>query len=278
MLLHRHPQAEMQGAPRFGQLQHHPRATPLPEQLFAQRPAAAADRLHGEDEARLRQPVAVAAAAPAELVVGGVLEGRGGSAELVCARTRLLALSLELELAQLDAGGGGRRISACFRSFATRWRRWRAFVRTEMYILSIQIHPHYSRDLRAHARRPLRLSTSSQSSENTPKSACRRLLRQAARAQAQERERVDACAHTQARPTHPGPRAPHRRQVLLERRRQQPPVVEAELHLLHVDDLLQPPVAARRVALAAGWRADGDVVGRSPGHLAFLPAGDDGAA
>jgi hypothetical protein len=35
MLLHRHPQAEMQGAPRFGQLQHHPRATPLPEQLFA---------------------------------------------------------------------------------------------------------------------------------------------------------------------------------------------------------------------------------------------------
>ena len=121
MLLHRHPQAEMQGAPRFGQLQHHPRATPLPEQLFAQRPAAAADRLHGEDEARLRQPVAVAAAAPAELVVGGVLEGRGGSDELVCARTRLLALSLELELAQLDAGGGGRRISACFRSFATRW-------------------------------------------------------------------------------------------------------------------------------------------------------------
>ena len=29
-------------------------ATPLPEQLFAERPAAAADRLHGEDEARLR--------------------------------------------------------------------------------------------------------------------------------------------------------------------------------------------------------------------------------
>ena len=107
MLLHRHPQAEMQGAPRFGQLQHHPRATPLPEQLFAQRPAAAADRLHGEDEARLRQPVAVAAATLAELVVGGVLEGRGGSVELVCARTRLLALSLELELAHLDAGGGG---------------------------------------------------------------------------------------------------------------------------------------------------------------------------
>eukprot|EP01046_Picozoa_sp_COSAG06_P039929 COSAG06_NODE_4776_length_3961_cov_55.473071_6_plen_171_part_00 len=73
--------------------------------------------------------VAVAAAAPAELVVGGVLEGRGGSAELVCARTRLLALSLELELAQLDAGGGGRRISACFRSFATRWRRRRARVK-----------------------------------------------------------------------------------------------------------------------------------------------------
>ena len=61
MLLHRHPQVEMQGAPRFGQLQHHLRATPLPEQLFAERPAAAADRLHGEDEARLRQQVAVAA-------------------------------------------------------------------------------------------------------------------------------------------------------------------------------------------------------------------------
>ena len=121
MLLHRHPQVEMQGAPRLGQLQHHPRATPLPEQLCVERPAAAADRLHGEDEARLRQQVAVAAATPAELVVGGVLEGRGGSAELVCARTRLLALSLELELAQLDAGGGGRRFSACFRSFATRW-------------------------------------------------------------------------------------------------------------------------------------------------------------
>ena len=121
MLLHRHPQVEMQGAPRFGQLQHHPRATPLPEQLFAERPAAAADRLHGEDEARLRQQVAVAATTPSELVVGGVLEGRGGSAELACARTRLLALSLELELAQLDAGGGGRRFSACFRSFATRW-------------------------------------------------------------------------------------------------------------------------------------------------------------
>ena len=158
------------------------------------------------------------------------------------------------------------------------WRRWRACDRPAMYILSIQTHTRYSRDLHTHARRPLRLSTSSQSSENTPKTACRHLLRQAARAQAQERERADACAHTQARPTHSGPRAPHRRQVLLERRRQQPPVVEAELHLLHVDDLLQPPVAARRVALAAGWRADGDVVGRSPGHLAFLPAGDDGTA
>ena len=96
-------------------------ATPLPEQLFAERPAAAADRLHGEDEARLRQPVAVAAATPAELVFGGVLEGRSGSVELACVRTRLLALSLELELAQLDAGGGGRRFSAYFRSFATRW-------------------------------------------------------------------------------------------------------------------------------------------------------------
>ena len=84
---------------------------------------AAADRLHEEDEARLRQQVAVAAAAPAELVVGGVLEGRGGSVELVCARTRLLALSLELELAHLDAGGGSRRFSACFRSFATRMRK-----------------------------------------------------------------------------------------------------------------------------------------------------------
>jgi hypothetical protein len=42
MLLHRHPQAEMQGAPGFGQLHHHPRATPLPEQLFAQRPVARA--------------------------------------------------------------------------------------------------------------------------------------------------------------------------------------------------------------------------------------------
>jgi hypothetical protein len=62
-----------------------------------------------------------AAATLAELVVGGLLEGRGGSVELVCARTRLLALSLELELAHLDAGGGGRRFSACFRSFATRW-------------------------------------------------------------------------------------------------------------------------------------------------------------
>ena len=67
-----------------------------------------------------------------------------------------------------------------------------------------------------------------------------------------ERERVDACAHTQARPTHPGPRAPHRRQVLMEWWRQQPPVVEAELHLLHVDDLLQPPVAPQKAALAAG--------------------------
>ena len=79
MLLHRHPPAKMQGAPRCGQLQHHPRATPLLEQLFAERPAVAADRLHGEDEARLRQQVAVAAAAPAELVVGGVLEGRSGN-------------------------------------------------------------------------------------------------------------------------------------------------------------------------------------------------------
>ena len=125
-----------------------------------------------------------------------------------------------------------------------------------MYILSIHIHPQYSRDLRAHARRPLRMSTSSQSSENTPKTACRRLLRQAARAQAQERERVDACTHTQARPTRRGLQAPHRRQVLLERRRQQPPVVEAELHLLHVDELLQPPVAPQRAALAVGWRGE----------------------
>ena len=87
MLLHRHPQVEMQGAPRLGQLQHHPRATPLPEQLCVERPAAAADRLHGEDEARLRQQVAVAAAAPAELVVGGVLEGRGGCSFLARTKT-----------------------------------------------------------------------------------------------------------------------------------------------------------------------------------------------
>ena len=59
-------------------------------------------------------------------------------------------------------------------------------------------------------------STSSQRSENTPKTACCRLLRQAARAQAQERERVDACAHTQARPTRRGLQAPHRRQVVME--------------------------------------------------------------
>ena len=104
MLLHRHPQAEMQGAPGFGQLHHHPRATPLPEQLFAQRPVAAADRLHGEDEARLRQQVAVAAATPSELVVGGVLEGRGGSVELACARTRLLALSLLVALPMGNIG------------------------------------------------------------------------------------------------------------------------------------------------------------------------------
>eukprot|EP01046_Picozoa_sp_COSAG06_P014716 COSAG06_NODE_918_length_11551_cov_4.681802_18_plen_76_part_00 len=64
--------------------------------------------------------VAVAAATQSQLAVGGVLEGRGGSVELVCARPRLLALSLELELAHLDAGGGGRRFAACFRSFATR--------------------------------------------------------------------------------------------------------------------------------------------------------------
>jgi hypothetical protein len=37
---------------------------------------------------------------------------------------------------------------------------------------------------------------------------------------------------------------------------QQPPVVEAELHLLHVDDLLQPPVAPQRAALAVGWRGE----------------------
>ena len=125
-----------------------------------------------------------------------------------------------------------------------------------MYILSIQIHPHYSRDLRTHVRRPLWLSTSSQSSENTPKTACRHLLRQDARAQAQERERADAGAHTQARPTRRGLQAPHRWQVVIEWRRQQPPVVEAELHLLHVDDLLQPPVAPQRAALAVGWRGE----------------------
>jgi hypothetical protein len=41
-----------------------------------------------------------------------------------------------------------------------------------------------------------------------------------------------------------------------EWRRQQPPVVEAELHLLLVDDLLQPPVAPQRAALAVGWRGE----------------------
>ena len=49
--------------------------------------------------------------------------------------------------------------------------------------------------------------------------------------------------------------------LLMEWRRQQPPVVEAQLHLLHVDDLLQPPVAPQRAALAAGWRGDGAAVG-----------------
>jgi hypothetical protein len=42
----------------------------------------------------------------------------------------------------------------------------------------------------------------------------------------------------------------------MEWRWQQPPVVEAELHLLHVDDLLQPPVAPQRATLAAGWRGE----------------------
>eukprot|EP01046_Picozoa_sp_COSAG06_P027168 COSAG06_NODE_2380_length_6981_cov_38.221738_4_plen_99_part_00 len=44
------------------------------------------------------------------------------------------------------------------------------------------------------------------------------------------------------------------------------------------DALLQPPVAPQKAALAAGWRGDGAAVGQSAGHLAFLPAGDDGAA
>ena len=41
----------------------------------------------------------------------------------MCVRARVysLSLSLELELVHLDAGGGGRRFSACFRSFAMRW-------------------------------------------------------------------------------------------------------------------------------------------------------------
>ena len=36
-----------------------------------------------------------------------------------------------------------------------------------MYMLSIQIHPHYSHDLRAHARRPLRLSHTHPNARNT---------------------------------------------------------------------------------------------------------------
>ena len=96
-------------------------------------------------------------------------------------------------------------------------------------------------------------STSSQSSENTPRTtSCTKL---------HELKLKEESEHTRPRPrtippTHRGPRAPHRRQVLLERWRQQPPVVEAELHLLHVDDLLQPPVAPQRAALAAGWRGE----------------------
>jgi hypothetical protein len=89
-------------------------ATPLPEWLFAEWPAAAADRLHGEDEARLRQQVAVATATPSQLAVSGVPEGRGGSIELVCARTRLLSLSLlslsSRILTQEAAAGGFRRV------------------------------------------------------------------------------------------------------------------------------------------------------------------------
>ena len=153
---------------------------------------------------------------PSQLVVGGVPEGRGGSVELVCAHPRLLALSLELELAHLDAGGGGRRFSACFRSFATRWTATTVYERAcegrgstgGVYGCSKCTLPVYHM-LSAS-------STSSQRSENTPKTACRRLLRQDARAQERERERADAGAHTQARPTRRGLQAPHRWQVVME--------------------------------------------------------------
>jgi hypothetical protein len=124
------------------------------------------------------------------------------------------------------------------------------------YMLSIQIHPRYSRNLRTHARRPLRLFTSSQRTENTPKTACRRCpASRCASSSSRERASRRGCAHTSStdppRPSGPPPTASCDGVW-----RQQPPVVEAELHLLHVDDLLQPPVAPQRAALAAGWRGE----------------------
>ena len=67
-----------------------------------------------------------------------------------------------------------------------------------MYILSIHTHPQYSRDLRAHARRPLRLSTSSQSSENTPKTSCVKLRELKLK---RESEQTRARTHKLGRPT-----------------------------------------------------------------------------
>ena len=88
-------------------------ATPLPEQLFAERPAAAADRLHGEDEARLRQQVAVAATLHHNLPSVGCLKAAAGRSSL-CVRTRVCSLSLlslsSRILTQEVAAGGFRRV------------------------------------------------------------------------------------------------------------------------------------------------------------------------
>ena len=79
------------------------------------------------------------------------------------------------------------------------------------------------------------LSTSSQSSENTPKTtSCTKL---------HELKLKEESEHTRPRPrtippTHRGPRAPHRRQVQMVVHRQQPAVVGPELRPLHVDELL----------------------------------------
>ena len=113
MLLHRHPQAEMQGAPSFGQLHHHPRATPLPEQLFAQQPVVYMEKMKlGFDNRWLLPP-------PLQQNLSSVGCSRAGvGRSSLRVRARVYS-HLELELAQLDAGGGSRRFSACFRSFAT---------------------------------------------------------------------------------------------------------------------------------------------------------------